>query len=71
MNFNPQNLEQETNDKNLDQVDKAKLKMSKLLVLQLQKLFAEMMMTNVKYLNPSDVLDSIVDDSGHKIRIHE
>lgn len=28
-------------------------------------------MTNVKYLDPKDVLESIVDDSGNKIRYHE
>lgn len=45
--------------------------MSRKLVVQLQKLFAAMMITNVKYLDPSFVLDTIVDDSGQKIRVHE
>lgn len=47
------------------------MQMSRKLVAQLQKLFASMMMTNVKYLDPSPVLHTIVDDSGQKIRVHE
>jgi hypothetical protein len=36
----------------------------------MQKLFAEMLISNVKYQDPTKVLESIVDDNGQKIEIY-
>ena len=49
----------------------AKVKSGKELILELQKLFAAMCMGSKKYLDPSAVLTSIVDDVGEKFKIGE
>ena len=36
----------------------------------MQKLFAEMLISNVKYQDPTKVLESIVDDNGQKMEIY-
>ncbi len=48
----------------MDDSDKAKLKASKELVDKMQKLFAQMLLSNFKYQNPLRVLESIVDDNA-------
>ena len=58
-------------NQNLDNVEKAKLKMSKELVVNIQKLFAQMLLSNVKYQDPTLVLESVVDDNGRGISIYE
>jgi ubiquitin carboxyl-terminal hydrolase 25/28 len=55
----------------LDENEKKKLQASKELVLELQKLFANMMISNLKYSDPTKVLDNIVDDFGHKVLFYE
>jgi uncharacterized protein YigE (DUF2233 family) len=55
----------------MDATEKAKLKSSKELIKHLQKLFAAMLLSNVKYQDPTKVLESIVDDNAHKIPIYE
>lgn len=57
--------------KDLDEIEKIKMKKSKELVLNLQKLFAGMLLSNVKYQDPTKVLESIVDDNGTGISINE
>ena len=49
----------------------AKVKSGKELIFELQKLFAAMCMGSKKYLDPSAVLTSIVDDVGEKFKIGE
>lgn len=71
LNFKEKDINDAASDLKLEGADRIKLLMSKQLVQNLQKLYTNMMMTNVKYLNPKDVLECIVDDSGHKIRYHE
>lgn len=39
------------------------------MVVQLQKLFAKMLLTNQKYVDPSIVVNSVVDDFGRKIDV--
>lgn len=51
-------------DNEMDKAELIKIQMSRKLVVNLQKLFAQMMMSNIKYLDPKAVLDTIVDDSG-------
>lgn len=53
------------------QLERAKLAASKEVVAQMKKLFAEMMLTNRRYADPTRVLEAIVDDSGNKISIYE
>ena len=64
-------LQQNIDETKLDQVDKAKLQSSKDIVLNMQRLFAEMLDSNEKYRDPTRVLESIVDDNGQKIPIYE
>lgn len=52
-------------------MERAKLAASKEVVAQMKKLFAEMMLTNRRYADPTRVLEAIVDDSGNKISIYE
>lgn len=51
----------------MDPTEKIKLKQSQELILNMQKLFSEMLLSNVKYQDPTKVLESIVDDNGQKI----
>ena len=51
--------------------EKIKIKRSVELVFNLQKMFASMMMGNIKYQDPTKVLESIVDDNGQSITIYE
>ena len=37
----------------------------------MQKLFSQMMISNVRYQNPVEVLENIVDDNGQKVPIYE
>ena len=39
------------------------------MVRQLQKLFAKMLLSNEKYVDPSTVVNSVVDDFGRKIDV--
>lgn len=41
------------------------------LVKSLQMMFAGMLLANVKYQDPIEVLESIVDDNGQGISIYE
>ena len=55
----------------MDEAQKVRLKASKNLIKHMQKLFASMLLSNVKYQDPTVVLESIVDDNAHKIPIYE
>ena len=55
----------------MDLQEKLKIKRSVELVLNLQKMFVSMMIGNVKYQDPTKVLESIVDDNGQPITIYE
>jgi len=37
--------------------------------MHLQKLFAKLLLTNQKYVDPSQVVNSVVDDFGRKIDV--
>lgn len=51
--------------------EKLKIKNSVELVYNLQKMFAAMLIGNIKYQDPTNVLESIVDDNGQPISIYE
>ena len=55
----------------MDKVEKIKMKKSVELIRALQKMFAGMLLSNVKYQDPTEVLESIVDDNGDPISIYE
>ena len=57
--------------KEMDDVEKLKLKKSRELVVNLQKIFAAMLISNQKYQDPTKVLESVVDDQGCGIAIYE
>lgn len=64
-------LQQAIDEDRLNQVEKTKLQSSRDIVLNMQRLFAEMLCSNEKYRDPTKVLESIVDDNGQKIPIYE
>lgn len=64
-------LQQNIDDTKLDPIEKVKLQSSKDIVYNMQKLFAGMLCSNEKYRDPTQVLESIVDDNGQKIAIYE
>ena len=55
----------------MDENAKIKIKASKLMVQRLQKLFAEMLLSNFKYQNPLGVLQAVVDDDGKQVPAFE
>jgi hypothetical protein len=55
----------------MDLKEKSKMKKSQELVVNLQKMFAAMFLSNIKYQDPTAVLESIVDDNGVGISIYE
>ena len=59
------------NNADLEEIEKIKLTKSKELVINLQKLFASMLLSNVKYEDPTKVLESVVDDNGIGLSINE
>jgi hypothetical protein len=72
LNFDVSKLEEKLDeDKTMDKADKVKLEYSRRLITNLQRLFASMMLTNVKYLDPGAVLNSVVDDNGQKLPVHQ
>ena len=58
-------------NKEMDQVQKIKIKSSRELVKHLQYMFSMMLLSNVKYQDPTKVLESIVDDNGIGLSIYE
>lgn len=54
-----------------DSVQKKKIESGKKLIRELKKLFARMAKGNKKYVDPSGVLHSIVDDFGQRVQIGE
>lgn len=40
-----------------------------LLILQIQRLYANLLLTNQKYVDPSKVLNAVVDDFGKQIQV--
>lgn len=57
--------------KDMDNVEKIKMKKSVELIRALQKMFASMLLSNVKYQDPTEVLEAVVDDNGDSISIYE
>lgn len=57
--------------KEMDTIEKIKIKSSRELVKNMQYLFASMLLSNVKYQDPTRVLESIVDDDGVGLSIYE
>jgi len=57
--------------KEMDNIEKIKVKSSRELVKNMQYLFAGMLLSNVKYQDPTKVLESIVDDNGVGLSIYE
>ena len=57
--------------KEMDQVEKIKVKSSRELVKHVQYMFSMMLLSNVKYQDPTKVLESIVDDNGIGLSIYE
>lgn len=57
--------------KDMDEVEKLKMRKSRELVINIQKLFAAMFMSNLKYQDPTKVLESVVTDDGLGIAIYE
>lgn len=55
----------------MDNVEKIKMKKSVELIRALQKMFAGMLLSNIKYQDPTEVLEAIVDDNGDSISIYE
>lgn len=41
------------------------------MVKNVQRLFSQLLLSNVKYQDPTGVLENIVDENGHKIPIYE
>ena len=48
-----------------------RIQYSELMARELQLLFAKLLYTNQSYVDPSDVLNNVVDDSGHKCPVGE
>ena len=63
--------ESKKDDNGIDQQIEKRLKASKKLVLETQKLFATLSLSDKKYTDPSAVLHAIVDDYGNPIQIGE
>jgi hypothetical protein len=57
--------------KDIDVIEKKKLLSSKKLVEMMQHLWAAMLLSNVKYQDPTKVLENIVDDQGQNLSIYE
>ena len=57
--------------KEMDQTEKIKVKSSRELVKHLQFMFSSMLLSNIKYQDPTKVLESIVDDNGTGLSIYE
>ena len=57
-------------DSKMSPNEKTVMKQSQQLIHNMQRLFAEMLLSNVKYQDPTKVLESIVDDNGQKIQIY-
>ncbi len=55
----------------IGEAEKLRLVKSRSLVLAMQQMFARMLLSGVKYQNPIQVLQSIVDDRGDNISIFE
>ena len=55
----------------MDNIEKIKMKKSLELIRAMQKMFAAMLLSNVKYQDPTEVLEAIVDDNGEPIFIYE
>lgn len=57
--------------KEMDKIERKKMLSSRELIKNLQDLFAMMLLSNVKYQDPTRVLECIVDDNGNSISIYE
>jgi hypothetical protein len=64
-------FEQARHNSDIEKVEKIKMLKSRDLVKKLQMMFAGMLLANVKYQDPIEVLQSIVYDNGQEILIHE
>lgn len=74
LKFNPQRVPEQWNkidEAKLEEVEKIKMKKSKELVVEVKELFAKMLLSNIKYQDPTKLLESIVDDNGVGISIYE
>ena len=54
-----------------DAIEKKKIRFSVKLILALQRLFSNMLLSKVSYQDPTEVLEAIVDDNGEEISIYE
>ena len=70
----PENQDLQTQNDNKDEkdnskVERAKMVASKEVVQYLRELFAEMLISNRKYADPTRVLEAIVDENAQKLTI--
>ncbi len=65
--FHRQKAVQDGSDSKVEKRKQISAQMSK----ELQLLFAMMLFTNQSYVDPSDVLNNVVDDSGYKCNVGE
>jgi len=54
-----------------DEVKIKRMEASNAMARELQHLFAQMLYTNQSYVDPSGVLNNVVDDSGYKCQVGE
>jgi len=69
--FNPIRRAQTPHTSEPDEVKIKRVEASNVMARELQALFASMLYTNQSYVDPSGVLNNMVDDSGYKCPVGE